>query len=152
MLEDSTFLANRFYWSIAILVRIVQISWQGDSVRKSYNFTPCTFRRCTYSWSQPCRVSNHLPSARFSRRFASRWCSRARKVLISGPCMASIDEARPSRSPRCRVPSTVLHGTAVSPGRRAAQFNAECYSERVTEFRARQYRRIATAWRIIVRD
>lgn len=53
--------------------------------------------------------------------------------------MASIDEARPSGSPRCRVPSTVPHGTVVSSGRRAAQFNAERYGECVTEFRAGRY-------------
>lgn len=53
--------------------------------------------------------------------------------------MASIDEARPSGSPRCRVPSTVPYGTSVSSGRRAVQFNAERYSECVMAFRAGWY-------------
>ena len=53
--------------------------------------------------------------------------------------MASIDGARPSESPRCRVPSTVLHGTAVLSGRKAAQFNAERYGECVTKFHAGWY-------------
>lgn len=48
--------------------------------------------------------------------------------------MAAIDEARPSGSPRCCAPRTVPHDTAVSSGRRAAQFNVERYSECVTEF------------------
>lgn len=132
------FLADKFYriGNSSADSRDFTIS---DSIPKSYDFTPCTFRRCTCSWSRPCRVSNRSPPARSSRRFASHWCSRARRALISGPCMASIDEARPSGSLRRRVPSIVPHGTAVSSGRRAAQFNTERYGECVTEFHAGWY-------------